>query len=278
MTSERLEIIRTSGLRTLILILTVLALSPAASRADSSAKKARQAQTAAITAATDWLLEMTPEDPVAYLSLALIGRRFGVEQLEVMEHRYLAALEGAKGREERRLRAFLPILEADAPVEPADIEAIDKGFDVLTGRALNCRSIPLPSDFELKLRQAMTRGGYWLTHSALALQWLEENDCSTPWSRRLRTLAVQQMAQIPEIDLRLTDLELEAATFLVYMDAEQLLPPGFYDTVLEAQRPDGSWAGDSALDEDTGHWHATSLALWILLEKTSPDALPIIPR
>ena len=244
----------------------------------SADRKERRTQKRAAEAAIAWLVEMTPDDPVAHLSLALIARRFGIEALSDMSQRYLDAVQEAEGRRQRRLRAFTRLIETDAPVEAGDLEAIEKGIDLLTGRALNCQRFPLPADFELTLRTAMAEGDYLLTHSALALQWLAENGCATPWSRRLHTLAIQQMAKIPHTDLRLTDLELEAATFLVYMGAEQLLPPDFLAGVLEAQREDGSWAGDSALDEGTGHWHATSLGLWLLLEQVAAEPLPIIPQ
>ncbi len=240
--------------------------------------KSAKGRKRAIEAATDWLVRETPDDPVAYLSLAILARRFGIETFADMGPRYVQVIESKEGREQRRLRAFQRLLEVDAPVETADLEAITEGIDRLTSRALNCQRYPLPSDFELTLRTAMSEGGYFLTHSALALQWIEENGCDTAWSRRLRSLALQQLAKIPDVDLRLTDLELEAATFLVYMDSEQLLPPGFVDGVLEMQREDGGWPGDSASDLDTGHWHATSLALWILMETSWTDPAPMIPQ
>jgi hypothetical protein len=239
---------------------------------------ASPAELAAIASATDWLVRETPTDPVAFLSLAVLERRFDIEAFEGMRQRYIQEIQSSQGRQQRRLRAFQRLLDADAPVEAADLEAITEGIDLLTSRALNCQRLQLPPDFELELRTAITTGGYDLTHAALALQWIEENGCSSAWSRRLHTLAIQQIAKIPDVDLRMTDLELEAATFLFYMGSEQLLPPGFVDSVLETQQPDGGWSGDSALDPDSGHWHATSLALWMLLEQASPEPIPMIPQ
>ena len=231
---------------------------------------------AAIASSTEWLVQETPADPVAYLSLAVLERRFGIEAFEGMGQRYIQEIESATGRQQRRLRAFQRLLDPGAPVEAADLESISEGIDQLTSRALNCQRYPLPVDFELTLRTAISNGGYALTHSALALQWIEENGCATAWSRRLHTLAIQQIAKIPDVDLRVTDLELEAATFLSYMASEQLIPPGFVESVLETQQQDGGWSADSALDPDSGHWHATSLALWMLLEQASLETIPMI--
>ena len=260
------------------LLLGVICLIVAVLGANLSSAEVERDEKEAVETAIAWLVEMTPEDPVAFLSLAVLERRFSIKEFAEMRELYVQEIESASGREQRRLQAFRRLIDAEAVVEAADLEAITDGIDALTGRALNCQKHPLPSGFELTLRTAINKGDYLLTHSALALQWLEENGCSSAWSRRLHSIALQQMAKIIEVDLRVTDLELEAATFLYYMGHEHLVPPGYIDNVLATQREDGGWSGDSALVPETGHWHATSLALWMLEERASSESIPMIPQ
>lgn len=222
--------------------------------------------------------DLPEDDPIAWLSLAILDRRFELGAFAGLGERYREELAAAEGADRRKLRVFLRLIEPGATVEAADLAAITEGIDLLTSRALHCDRLGLPEDFELTLRSAIGTGGYLLTHAGLALQWIEENGCDTPWSRRLRVLVVQRMALIPDADERLTDFELEAATFLSYMDREDLLPPGFVESVLAVQRPDGGWSPDSALEPEEVHWHATSLALWLLLEQDTAERVPMIPR
>ena len=261
----------------LLTISLIAAVAAGASSSDPPPSSSTREETA-VAQTTGWLVTRTPDGPVAYLSLAVLHRRFGLDDLEPMQSRYMAAVEGSEGRAQRRLRAFMRLLDPNARVEAADLDSISEGIDQLTSRALNCQRYPLPIDFELTLRTAISKGGYALTHAGLALQWLEENTCATPWSRRLQTMAIQKIGKILETDPRVTDLELEAETFLSYTGSKQLIPPGFVESVLETQRADGGWSADSALDPDGGHWHATSLALWLLLEKAAPEPIPMIPQ
>lgn len=232
----------------------------------------------AVAAAIAFLEADLPQDPIAWVSLAVIDRRFELGAFAGLNARYHEELAAANGADRSTLQVFLRLLDPGATIDPADLAAITDGIDFLTSRALHCDRLGLPENFQLSLRSAITAGGYHLTHAGLALQWIEENRCDTPWSRRLRVLAIQRMASIPEPDKRVTDLELEAATFLSYMGREDLLTPGFVESVLAAQRPDGGWSPDSALEPDEVHWHPTSLALWLLLEHAPPELVPMIPR
>jgi hypothetical protein len=92
--------------------------------------------------------------------------------------------------------------------------------------------------------------------------------------------AIDGMKKLVATDGRLTDVELEAATFLLYLGHDEHLPGGFTEEVLAAQRPAGGWALDSGGTQEPSSWHPTALAAWYLMEsRPSTGSRPtMVPR
>lgn len=220
----------------------------------------------------------TPQDPIAYLSLAVLHRRFPIAAFADMRVRYLQALAAAEGDQRRLLQVFLRLLYPTAVCTPEDLAAVPEGIDRLTSRALHCDRLGLPADYDATMRQAIDDGGYLLTHAGLALKWIRENGCDTEWTRALEPVVLERLAAIPNADSRVTDLELEAATFLYYWGRDDLVPDGFVAAALAAQGEDGGWSPDSEQQPEARHWHPTSLALWMLLERATREDVPMVPR
>lgn len=256
----------------------LLATSTPAGAAAGPTVYAAERLASAAEGAIRHLEQNPPQDPIGYLSLAVLHRRFPIAAFRDMRARYLQALAAAKDDQLRTLRVFLRLLHHAAPSDPEDLAAINEGIDLVTSRALHCDRLGLPSDYQATVREAAEAGGYFLTHVALALKWVRENGCDTEWTRSLEAAILARVAEIPNADSQVTDLELEAATLLYYWGRDDLVPDGFLGAVLAAQGDDGGWSPDSESQATVRHWHPTSLALWMLLEMATQSEAPMVPR
>jgi hypothetical protein len=109
----------------------------------------------------------------------------------------------------------------------------------------------------------MKKGGYELTHVAIAIRWLEENGCE-PHLPALRAEVADAIAAGVRSDPHVDDVELESAALLYYLGRPELVPADFPLSILPAQRGDGGWA--ALPDDPRSDWHPTMFALWVLLE------------
>ncbi len=139
--------------------------------------------------------------------------------------------------------------------------------------ALMCDKIPLPPDFFALVQQLTELDRYFLTHAALSLQWLGENDCLTN-SEEAKKLQKRQHELLTKLIVSLgkpTDLQMEAIAILLYTGGREYLQPEWINVISNRQLPDGGWPLGEMSSNKT-HDHATVHALWALLEYKYPDA------
>jgi len=192
-------------------------------------------------------------------------RRFGVDALHGMWGAYAAQLASASTAQ---LRVYARVGDPAVVAAPEDL-AVLVPPDAYTSAALYCDVYPLALDYPDTLSQALVQDGYAATHVLLSLMWLSDNGCVDPTDAAFHESVLAGVAGLIDSDLSsITDLEVEAATFLAYSGERERIVPGFTEALLAAQRIDGGWPADpSALDSNG---HTTGLAVWYLHELLFP--------
>jgi hypothetical protein len=233
---------------------------------------AAAARAGALLASDRW------SDPFALILSDTLYRRFAVEALSTSARRF--AEFRAAHPEVAWVDVFRRLID---PGQKARREWLDaapggvRGLDRLTVLALYCDQVPPPADYPALLEKGRAEGGYALTHVALALIWLRENDCrivEPDFEKRV----IRETAALVRVDATVSDLELEAAAMVARLGEARILPDGFLEEVIAAQHPDGGWAEDSG-KAGLADWHPTFLALWLLLESEHPGVtIPMVPR
>lgn len=146
-------------------------------------------------------------------------------------------------------------------------------IDTRTAWSMYCRQFPLPDDFVPRLHEFADRGEYELTHVALQYGSARHNRCldgSSASERELEAkLAVGLQAIAAEAPPKTpdNDIRLEAMAMLYYIGRPELMRPEWLRWILDEQRADGGWAGESGTEFSWAH--ATILAAWTLLEYRS---------
>lgn len=207
-------------------------------------------------------------------------RRFGLEAHDARGRALHAVPEDPSRPEVAAI--YRRLVDPDAAVPAEAIADLPHVIDRITATALHCDRIGLPPDWPRILREASRKGGYALTHAALAGQWTLENGC-LEWSE-LAGLQAEQVERLLELvearrDLAErfrtpTDLWIEAMAMLHYLGAGTRLPEGALDDVLDAQRRDGGWASHPRARRSDPH--ASALALWVVLEELDPTAPRVV--
>lgn len=212
----------------------------------------------------------------AFYFLHFMHRRFGIEPFAGTSERYRELVPHAP-KPFTGVDAFERIIDPSAR-RPEHLAPAMHVIDQFTVAALYCDQVPVGGDYEARMAQLATEGGYALTHVAMAIEWLEENGCDPP-SAALRERVIETIAAGLVPDDRLDDTEIERAAFLYYMDRADLVPRAFLGSLLRAQNPDGGWPEFWPDTKGGGsHWHPTVLALWVLLESAGRgNAAPMIP-
>jgi hypothetical protein len=128
------------------------------------------------------------------------------------------------------------------------------------------------------LRGGSATGGYALTQSVLATEWSVENGCVT--RAEIQALRAEQIAWLVTLVQRreelsdefdaITDIWLEAVAMLYYVGASNTVRPEWLEEIVRIQNDDGGWSRSPA--ERRSDPHATTLALWVLLEHLTPNA------
>jgi hypothetical protein len=155
-----------------------------------------------------------------------------------------------------------------------DLDAVTAGVDHLVIPALYCNTQALPDDYPEMLNTAVILGDYQLTHTLLALIFIQENGYSLQLPDGFVENVYQANAQLINDDQTVTDKELEAAAFLYLAGQGARVNNSFIEKVLTAQKNDGGWTitGNKA---DNSNWHPTILALLLLLHVQYPaDTYP----
>ncbi|HRI27070.1 MAG TPA: hypothetical protein PK239_12760 [Chitinophagales bacterium] len=218
-----------------------------------------------------------PIEPNAALVLHYLQRKFSLNQKYAFTHFYPTyPIAGPKGKAMERM------VNPNATATLADLGERRKGATLLDNLsntsymmncALMCDKIPLPDDFFDLLEQQTLLDRYFLTHAAMSLQWLQENNCLTE-PNNAQQLKTKQHELLVKLIVNLgkpTDLQMEAIATLLYTGGQNLLQKSWIDAIIKSQLPNGGWAlGDFSTDKP--HNHATVHALWVLLEYVYPTA------
>ncbi len=196
--------------------------------------------------------------------LQYVHRRFGVSEFADARARYDRAASAPADRVFRR------IIDRNTVAARADLAALTD-TDLMVSAALYCDIIPLPPDYATVLGKARRAGGYSLTHVLLSLDLLRENGGTDVVTPGYEDSVARDVAALVAPWGPPTDLEIEAEALLYLVGRADLVQPGFADRLVKAQKADGGFS-------QTGHvaaasnWHASGLALWVLLSCRYPTA------
>jgi len=203
--------------------------------------------------------------PFDLLLADVSARRFAIPELSAQWGRYRTALQQDPSVE---LRTYARVADAAAQVTAGDLQTL-QGLDVYTGPALHCRDHALPSGYAELLTSKLAAGGYDTSHVLLSLMWMRDADCQNPTDGNFYETALTATAGLIDTDHQVTsDLEIEAAAFLAYLEEGARIPPGFASAVIANQQPSGVWSALERNGEPNGH--TTGLALWYLHELLFP--------
>jgi len=197
------------------------------------------------------------------LFLGAVRRRHGLEGFEE------AASEYDRLRKEAQpvpdFRALRRILFPETTFERDEVPTLTDDVNRIFVPALYCDRFTAPLSYRRELIAAEKKGGYYLTHVGLALIFLESLGCESPFPdpAAFRERVCLRMAELLQPGDGVTDLELEAAAFLLTMGRHDLVDDVFLETTLRHQLPDGGWAFESPI---ASNWHASAMGLWTLLE------------
>lgn len=210
-----------------------------------------------------------------YYFVYFLHRRFGIEALADLPDRY-RSFRASGPRPARGVDLFERLIDPEARLRQERLADVDHPADRMTIAALYCDQLPVSEGYESVLREMSSKGGYELTHAALAIAWLDENGCGAH-PPALRAEVAEKMAAGIRNDSRIDDLEIESAAFLYYLDRGDLVPKDFPAALLEAQNADGGWA-EKWPGTEGSNWHPTVFALWVLLERDGRgNGAPMIP-
>jgi hypothetical protein len=225
-----------------------------ASRADDAAQRA-----------ADYLRSRgTAIDPAVPFTLDYLSRRFGLAPFA--EQVVYARAEATRSPD---LAALLPLLGDD----PGDVPSSDSRFQARLQQALRCAQMDTAGRDALLAAIEEDLGGshYLVSHAAIALQWMRELRCvPTDRDADLAARAVDGLALMAGTGPASEEPALQAIALLTYIAPDRLPERDVVVAVIEAQRPDGSWARDGDAPHDIDH--ATMLALWFLLEVSGSPA------
>ena len=202
-------------------------------------------------------------EPYGLLFEDVMWRRFGVTRFADALARYDQRLNTDSFNAPMR-RIFRRIADHANVPQPGDEAAIVARVDQLTAPALYCDRTPLPADYGSRLDEANTAGAYLRTHALLSLQWLRENDCAPIDPPGYEAELIDAVATLIAPGDSVSDLELEAASFLYSYGRGDTVDRAIVAETLAQQNRDGGWLVST--NEDVGSdWHGSILALYLLL-------------
>jgi len=264
----------------LLAILSVGCIATARSGGVGASVQDRELQRG-IERAIQWLSN-TLEDqwrPDTAAMLQYLQRKFRHPRLEQLADAARARFQVARIDTEEFSQPFYRLVDPHAVTDTGAIAAISGRIGRITAAALHCDQIALPATYMEELLRLSMRGGYSLTHSLIAAQWLEENHCISGIDlEQLRSGAIPRLEALVDATRIPDDLRIEAIATLDYVGARDRVRQAWIRDVLRIQRDDGGWALTEARDKS--HPHTTFLALWVLLEARYPEtpAVPMIPE
>lgn len=164
-------------------------------------------------------------------------------------------------------------------VTAAPKHELDEAVEVTNIYSSNCDHLKPPPNYWDIVEQNIKAGGYYLTHVALAMEFMEENNCDLPPNiTDINQRVVEGMVKIADDPSQPSDLRYEAIAFLLLRGQRDLVQSRWIDQIISDQQTDGNWIND--YNDRSGDTHTTLLAFWSLLEYSRPSAPdePIIRR
>jgi len=203
-------------------------------------------------------------EPHALAFMTILHRRFGIEEFADCGKRYDEVLPN---HSDRVLRVFRRIFDANNPIDPDDWAHVIVPTDRLMVSALYCDRLGLPPSYADALATAVRQGGYGATHALLSWIYIQDNGCKLDLPDGFLEEMYRTVAGIIDADPTVIhDVNLEAAAFLCLARQGARIDPGFVQRVVALQNDDGGWGAVNA-----SNWHATVLALMILVHISFPD-------
>ncbi len=151
-----------------------------------------------------------------------------------------------------------------------DLRYASHPIDSVSLLALGCEEEFDQGVFINRLKKHKEKGGYFLTHALLALQWSLELGClaeSTQQIQQLKSSLQEANLEFARISSAPQDETFEAVCMLHYSGFDSQRIAHFKKVVTEMQLEDGGWA--SSERSTTTDLHTTAFALWILLEENT---------
>jgi hypothetical protein len=228
---------------------------------------------AAIVKAFAALARPEIDDPYEELFMDLAHRRFGrAEGATAMPDYAMKANEPPQP--DKRLMARWG--NAALPFEAAAIGSIERSNSnrgLL--EAMYCKEQVIPASYVDYARDAISKGGYDLTHVLSGYAFAKEAGCAYPLPKEEVEAMVQTTAaMLPGTGV--TDLQLEAALVLAWAGRRDLLPSDLAERILASQWHNGGWAFN--LGSRAADGHATMLAINLLLELSATPRGPVVAR
>jgi hypothetical protein len=224
----------------------------------------------AISAALAHVDDPAQQDNDLMITLTWLERLHGItlpySPADEMLARIQTATNGGNAFLAQQLRSWRRLFDPLYQLAPADYAALT-GIDAMTLAAVHCHQFPLDDADMLSWSGFENQGGYGTTHVLLALLWAIDNDCAMPasYSSALLDETIADVYAIASTGgTALTDLRLEAMTFLAAAGRHDLIQAAWVDLVLNAQQPNGGWL--AAPGEFATTDHTTVLGLWLLLQ------------
>ena len=209
------------------------------------------------------------DEAYALLWLDVMYRRFGIEEFADALSRYDQVL-AEQTTQWSIFDVFRRISVYDTPMQASVLDYVVAPTDIIISRALYCDRYGLPFDYSTLLDDAVSQGGYYLTHVMLACIWIQENGCESTLLHGFIDHVYSATAVIVNRNpMVVNDLTLEAAAFLYLAGQGERINPSFVNRVLASQNDDGGWEKDPN-GQDGSYWHSTILGLMLLLHIESP--------
>ena len=224
----------------------------------------------AISAALAHVADPAQQDNDLMITLTWLERLHGITLPYSPSGEMLARIQAATNGGDpflgRQLRSWQRLFDPTYQLAPADYDALT-GIDAMTLSAVHCHQFPVDDADMLAWSGYGNQGGYGTTHVLLALLWAIDNDCAMPSSYN-SALLDETIADVYAIaaggGTALTDVRLEAMTFLAAAGRHDLIQASWVDLVLNSQQPNGGWLAAPGDFNTTDH--TTILGLWLLLQ------------
>ena len=196
-------------------------------------------------------------DPFTLVLLDYLSRRFSIADLSSAHGLAQQAMANADPKLEPELRLFQPTARPTAESlrdSSADLNSL------LVRNALACDAPGVAPNFEATLIEAIRRGGYYLTHAAIAIGIQSELGCVATGGDAVRIEIIGALEQVVRRQSQVDDLAVERVAMLCYLGASARVPPARITSIVAAIASTGEPPGPDAATRR----HTAALTIWAL--------------